>query len=305
MLSICLLSDNSPTHYMVSFRVDKLFSVGLLSDKGQLTESRQMAKSQKPKGRPALPENERRLKPMSFRPDPNVRQRIEDAAGASGRSLSQEIEFRLLQTLEAERQVGGPELWALFKMMGAAVELIEQMTGKTWKSNHETSTAIFEAWYRLIEEFLPDLEPRKAKEDFALFKQLNKSMRDGAREIKETLLGEVDTGDDLYALTSIVDALAVDPATKSEIATKIVHLGMSEVEERYGKKGLQKAIDNSTALTAQTMNKVSADTKEVEKILGQASSLLESVFASETVRHDAKKLGEDVSQRLLPPRKGE
>jgi hypothetical protein len=47
------------------------------------------------RGRPALPEAERKRAGLTFRARDALRQRLADAAKQSGRSISEEIEFRL------------------------------------------------------------------------------------------------------------------------------------------------------------------------------------------------------------------
>ena len=50
------------------------------------------------RGRPPLPADERKRAPLGFRPTLGTRQALKDAAWASGRSLSEEIEYRLHQS---------------------------------------------------------------------------------------------------------------------------------------------------------------------------------------------------------------
>src|SRR5262245_56685576 len=68
-----------------------------------------------------------------------TRRRLEDAANRAGRSLSQEIEFRLDQSLRGDDTWGGPELHALFRMLSGAASLIERRTGKGNLADWETN----------------------------------------------------------------------------------------------------------------------------------------------------------------------
>ena len=61
-----------------------------------------MAKKSK-MGRPPLPPGKRRGPSMGFRPTPEIREKLEAAARANGRSMSQEIEERLGQSFEQDR----------------------------------------------------------------------------------------------------------------------------------------------------------------------------------------------------------
>jgi hypothetical protein len=59
----------------------------------------------KRRGRPAIPEGERKSHNLTFRARGDLRQLIEDAASDSGRSASEEIEFRLVRSFDREATV--------------------------------------------------------------------------------------------------------------------------------------------------------------------------------------------------------
>jgi hypothetical protein len=85
-----------------------------------------------------------------------VRDCMEAAAVASGRSLVQEVEARVMQTLEEEDHAyGGPRMAALFRMMAAAARLIEAESGRRAVDHYETGLAVHEAWRTLLADFAP------------------------------------------------------------------------------------------------------------------------------------------------------
>ena len=84
--------------------------------------------------------------PLNMRTTKVIRDHLERAAEASGRSLAQEVEFRLEQSVQEEGVYGGPELAALFKQIAGAVSFIEQKTGRRWREHQETFMAVVTAF---------------------------------------------------------------------------------------------------------------------------------------------------------------
>ncbi len=123
-----------------------------------------VASRRKP-GRPPLPPGEGKKVPLNMRTTRAIRGRLESAAGRSGRSLVHEVEYRLEQTFRDEDALGGRECYALFRMMGAAADLIEARTGKPAASDWETSVSVRTAWKMLIAEWAPSL-PEKLEAKF-------------------------------------------------------------------------------------------------------------------------------------------
>jgi len=97
-----------------------------------------------------LPPGKGKRVPLNMRTTLELRDRVAKAAADSGRSLVQEVETRLESTFLQEdviaREFGGREATALFRMMGAAAELIEATSGKKWLEDWNTSRAVLQAW---------------------------------------------------------------------------------------------------------------------------------------------------------------
>jgi hypothetical protein len=109
------------------------------------TKSKKMRPGTKPKG----PYQDKRAA-LTTRITQETRSALEDAARVSGRSLSQEIEFRLVQSIRDEDGFGGNENAALFRMLAGAAGLIEARTSKEWMKDWDTYIAVDSAWKRLI-----------------------------------------------------------------------------------------------------------------------------------------------------------
>lgn len=93
-------------------------------------------------GRPKLPPEKKRLSSTGFRPTPEVRAKLEAAARENNRSLSSEIESRLERSLGQEEDLyqsfGGKHVYAMARMLAAAVMAAESQMGKRWQEDEET-----------------------------------------------------------------------------------------------------------------------------------------------------------------------
>ena len=93
-------------------------------------------------GRPPKGPYEDKRKTLSTRITSNLRTRLEEAAEETGRSLSQEIEFRLEQSFKDDEAVhealGGKHVYALMRLLGSAVLIIETGTDKRWRDDRAT-----------------------------------------------------------------------------------------------------------------------------------------------------------------------
>ncbi len=105
--------------------------------------------TKKQRGRPRKADGEKRRNNVTIRMKDDIKRRIQEAADAQGRSLSEEIEFSLERRFLEEAAYGGKELNGLLKLMVWAAEIIQARTGKLWSSDWETSVAVRAAWTKL------------------------------------------------------------------------------------------------------------------------------------------------------------
>jgi hypothetical protein len=110
--------------------------------------------------------------PLNMRTTKETRDRLAAAAAASGRSLVQEVEFRVEQTFRQEdarvQFFGGPELDALFKQIAGAVGFIEQKTGAKWTEDYETYIAVTAALDRIVKEVRSTMQPTPSARTVAM-----------------------------------------------------------------------------------------------------------------------------------------
>jgi len=114
-----------------------------------------MAERKKRIGRPTKPGTAGQRNSLGLRVTAETKRKLEAAAVKSGRSQSQEAEFRIEQSFLEERAHGGGELHGLLMLMVGAAEIIQARTGKSWSSDWDTWVAVQAAWKRLGGTFSP------------------------------------------------------------------------------------------------------------------------------------------------------
>ena len=99
-------------------------------------------KSNRPTGRPPRGEYADKRKTLTTRITAKLRKQLEQAAEKSGRSLSQEIEFRLEQSFHDRealyREFGGESSYNLMRWLALTFWVAEQVTKKPWSEDEET-----------------------------------------------------------------------------------------------------------------------------------------------------------------------
>ena len=128
-------------------------------------------KSKKKRGRPPLPQGEGKRHPLNIRTTKEMRDRLEAAATASGRSLAQEVEFRLEASLSNEKkdelthqvlmdniyeQFGGRDIYSLMELLARAIRLVEYETKKSWLNDTETDDQVQVAWKAILRRCGPE-----------------------------------------------------------------------------------------------------------------------------------------------------
>jgi hypothetical protein len=91
-----------------------------------------------------------KLAPLNMRTSPQLREQIERAADINGRSLTQEVERRLVTSFIFDEVRGGPHIGSLANMICATIQMIEQGTGHRWMDDFDTFTMVRAAMERLL-----------------------------------------------------------------------------------------------------------------------------------------------------------
>ncbi len=127
-------------------------------------------KSKKKRGRPALPAGEGKRWPLNTRTTRETRDWLEAAAAASGRSLTQQVEFYLeaaqsnqqkdeltYQVMEhIYEQFGGRDIDSLMELLARAIRLVEYETKKSWLNDTETDDQVQVAWKAILRRCGPE-----------------------------------------------------------------------------------------------------------------------------------------------------
>src|SRR3712207_2785522 len=96
-------------------------------------------------GQPKEPE-ERKRNNLTFRVRDRLKVDLEAAAAAGGRSVSEEIEHRLEQTLTERdmltRFFGSEDVIVFSKMFAGMVQVAQALTNKSWKDDQGTRDVI-------------------------------------------------------------------------------------------------------------------------------------------------------------------
>ncbi len=120
--------------------------------------------------RAKLPLGEGKRTPLNMRSTRELRERLEREAADSGRSLAQEVEFRLERSFEEEKSqaaisdeaVGGVyasfgklETFLVARLLANAIQTIEAVTGKNWMDDPEVHRQTQEACKTILDAFRP------------------------------------------------------------------------------------------------------------------------------------------------------
>ena len=120
------------------------------------------------RGRPALPAEEGKRYPVGIRTTKALREALWSASRASGRSLAQEIEFRLERSLDRERQVVDAlelvfdrQVAGLMLAIGCVVKQARPKPRRhDWLSDPEAFRVQAEAINLLLQALAPDAHPK-------------------------------------------------------------------------------------------------------------------------------------------------
>ncbi len=137
------------------------------------------------RGRPALKPGSPKRSSFNTRLSAEIKQQLETEAQIAGRSLSEEIEFRLERSLQQEADSGGRQLYGLLRLLVGAAEIIQTRNGKSASDDWNTGLAVRHAWKRLIHDWLP----RPPAEWIAEAEWLSDAMSDAPERPKEPIRG--------------------------------------------------------------------------------------------------------------------
>src|SRR5271170_8137271 len=111
------------------------------------------------RGRPRKDERDRRTEPVSIRMAKSLRAALEAERQTNGRSLSQEIEVRLIESFDLGRtdkeRFGGADLFWLFRVFADQIADIEFQTRRKFRDDAYTFNQVKECFDILLDFFKP------------------------------------------------------------------------------------------------------------------------------------------------------
>lgn len=126
-------------------------------------------------GRPPKPDTEKRQQ-IGVRTSPELKDHLEAAAGANGRSVAQEAEYRLQQSFADDKLFGSNNLKTVMLALSFQMWRIENRTGKSAITDRTTALACAieaEGFFRNISgELAPDDEAKARSEAQAIVADL-------------------------------------------------------------------------------------------------------------------------------------
>ena len=123
------------------------------------TQNRSASRLRRQRGRPPLKKGEAKRSSFNTRLRDRVKERLEAEAANAGRSLSEEIEFRLERSFAEEdakiAEFGDKMTYRLMKLLSLAKEWVEEDAGKKMSKDWETFFGVWQAWQRLLIQLGP------------------------------------------------------------------------------------------------------------------------------------------------------
>lgn len=153
------------------------------------------------------------------------RDRLKASADANDRSLTQEIEARLEQSLREEERAGGREKLAIEAAIMVAVTAAESASGKSWL----TDFATWHAMSRVMNEVLKNLRPPPPNDQ-----QVAKAMRDmrvADAELKELNLMLAQPGSNQQEIVEAIRLKAIEYGELNNRVERLFAAAREQIEQ--------------------------------------------------------------------------
>lgn len=126
-----------------------------------------------------------KLAPLNMRTSPQLRQQIEKAADENGRSLTQEVERRLVTSFIFDEVRGGPHIGAFANMLSSVIQTIENRMGAKWTDDPATHAAVRAAAEHLLDWNRPPVQGDDLSATFAKAKDAQEKQRAAEKALHE------------------------------------------------------------------------------------------------------------------------
>ena len=115
--------------------------------------------SAKRRGRPSLPKGEGKRHAIGLRATADLRRKLEEGARQSGRSLSQEAEFRLENSFRDDGRItetfGGDLAFKIMRALAAVVPVVNSIRGGDWLQDAPVFDDVIGQWLLALMKLRP------------------------------------------------------------------------------------------------------------------------------------------------------
>jgi hypothetical protein len=112
---------------------------------------------------------------LSCRVTPELKTRLDQMVAENGRSLAQEIELRLTQTIENDAALGGPRLAALLRTLAA---LASDREDESWLDNPDIFNMIVDRWTKHFDTIRPQRSTEEQGQIELEFEELRQAIEE-------------------------------------------------------------------------------------------------------------------------------
>ena len=113
----------------------------------------------KRRGRPSLPEGKGKRHAIGLRATADLRRKLEEGAKQSGRSLSQEAEFRLENSFGDDDRItesfGGDLTFKIMRALASVVPVMNSLRGANWLSHPVVFDDVVRQWVLALSKLRP------------------------------------------------------------------------------------------------------------------------------------------------------
>jgi hypothetical protein len=120
------------------------------------------------RGRPKADPDRVKRSLVTLRTNRVLYNQVSESARANGRSISEEIESRLVEAYTGESLYGGPRIAAVLRRLAATAGAIEARYQRPPLDDRTTFNSLKRAWFRIIEDEAPPAEEAVDLEQFTV-----------------------------------------------------------------------------------------------------------------------------------------
>jgi hypothetical protein len=142
------------------------------------------------RGRPPLHETGRKRGYFNARLSDPVKETLTEDARSEGRSLSEEIEFRLRHSVDEQRALGGPRSAALFRLLVGIAGI--EGGGTDWAADFATYNLVLNRWLEVLKDATPAMPDRIRRQIERGRVNVRRVEQDMAPDDRDRLIGAVE-----------------------------------------------------------------------------------------------------------------